>query len=65
MSSGRVHRIGQDKKVYVKRYVVKDSVEERLLDVQRMKQELVNGVVEQTPAEAREARLEEIKLLFS
>mmetsp|Transcript_29275 Transcript_29275/g.113519 ORF Transcript_29275/g.113519 Transcript_29275/m.113519 type:complete len:798 (+) Transcript_29275:949-3342(+) len=62
---GRVHRIGQDKKVYVKRYVVKDSVEERLLDVQRMKQELVNGVVEQTPAEAREARLEEIKLLFS
>lgn len=49
----------------MKRYVVKDSVEERLLDVQRMKQELVNGVVEQTPAEAREARLEEIKLLFS
>ncbi|KAJ8908948.1 hypothetical protein NDN08_005648 [Rhodosorus marinus] len=62
---GRVHRIGQDKKVYVKRYIVKDSVEERLLDVQRMKQELVDGVVEQTPAEAREARLEEIKLLFS
>ena len=38
----RVHRIGQDKPVTVFRFVVKDSVEERILSLQKSKTKIAN-----------------------
>ena len=41
----RSHRIGQDKTVFVYRFVVKDTVEEKILELQATKQELVKNIV--------------------
>ena len=42
----RVHRIGQKKHVHVTRMVIKDSVEERLLALQRQKQEVADSALD-------------------
>lgn len=36
----RVHRIGQTKSVHVTRYIIRDSVEEKMLAIQKSKQHL-------------------------
>ena len=41
----RSHRIGQDKTVFVYRFVVKDTVEEKILELQATKRELVKNIV--------------------
>ncbi|KAG2393295.1 hypothetical protein C9374_006826 [Naegleria lovaniensis] len=41
----RVHRIGQDKPVTVYRFVVKDSVEERILSLQKSKTKIANDAL--------------------
>lgn len=40
----RVHRLGQTKAVTVKRFIVKDSVEEKILGIQRKKSALAGAV---------------------
>merc|ERR1712228_1123424 len=42
----RVHRIGQTKHVYITRIVIKDSVEERILDLQRKKQNIADSALD-------------------
>ncbi|KAH7302007.1 hypothetical protein KP509_23G052300 [Ceratopteris richardii] len=58
----RIHRIGQTKKVSVKRFITKDSVEERMQQVQARKQRMIAGAL--TDQEIRTARIEELKMLF-
>lgn len=41
----RAHRIGQTKPVSVTRLIAKDSVEERIMELQRKKQELIDGAL--------------------
>ncbi|CDZ97814.1 snf2 family amino-terminal protein [Phaffia rhodozyma] len=41
----RVHRIGQSKDVSIRRLVVKDTVEQRILDLQARKQQMADGAL--------------------
>jgi SNF2 family DNA or RNA helicase len=41
----RAHRIGQDKTVFTYKFITKDSVEEKILSLQRSKQRLANELV--------------------
>ncbi|PKA47564.1 Putative SWI/SNF-related matrix-associated actin-dependent regulator [Apostasia shenzhenica] len=59
----RIHRIGQTETVSIKRFIVKGTVEERMEAVQARKQRLIAGAL--TDQEVREARIEELKLLFT
>ncbi|BBG92463.1 Helicase protein with RING/U-box domain, partial [Prunus dulcis] len=59
----RIHRIGQKRTVVVRRFIVKDSVEERMQQVQARKQKMIAGAL--TDEEVRSARIEELKMLFT
>ncbi|KAM7256149.1 hypothetical protein ACFE04_011890 [Oxalis oulophora] len=59
----RIHRIGQTKRVMIKRFIVKGTVEERMEAVQARKQRMISGAL--TDQEVRSARLEELKMLFT
>ena len=58
----RVHRIGQEKPVFVKRFIVKDTVEENMLKIQDKKQALVTGALATTKEEQQAAKLDDLKL---
>ncbi|XP_042030012.1 LOW QUALITY PROTEIN: DNA repair protein RAD5B-like [Salvia splendens] len=58
----RIHRIGQKLTVRVRRFIVKDTVEQRLQQVQARKQRMIAGAL--TDEEVRSARIEELKMLF-
>ncbi|PWA70104.1 DNA/RNA helicase protein [Artemisia annua] len=58
----RIHRIGQKRTVCVRRFIVKDTIEERMQQVQARKQRMIAGAL--TDEEVRSARLEELKMLF-
>eukprot|EP00188_Purpureofilum_apyrenoidigerum_P001792 Plantae.Rhodophyta-Purpureofilum_apyrenoidigerum.ctg20264.p1 GENE.Plantae.Rhodophyta-Purpureofilum_apyrenoidigerum.ctg20264~~Plantae.Rhodophyta-Purpureofilum_apyrenoidigerum.ctg20264.p1 ORF type:complete len:373 (+),score=77.91 Plantae.Rhodophyta-Purpureofilum_apyrenoidigerum.ctg20264:32-1120(+) len=62
---GRAHRIGQTKTVFVTRYIVSNTVEERLLQVQERKRNLVEGAIEEAAAQDKQSRLDDIMYLFS
>ncbi|WFC98467.1 DNA helicase rad5 [Malassezia yamatoensis] len=61
----RIHRVGQTKTVYVHRLLVEDTIEDRILTIQRRKKALVNHAL--APSAAREGpsdALENLALLF-
>jgi SNF2 family DNA or RNA helicase len=43
----RVHRVGQQRKVRVVRFVTRRTVEERVLTLQRKKQAMIKGAMSQ------------------
>ncbi|KAF8702163.1 hypothetical protein HU200_033091 [Digitaria exilis] len=59
----RIHRIGQKREVQVRRFIVKDTVEERMQQVQLRKQRMISGAL--TDEEVRGARIEHLKMLFT
>lgn len=59
----RIHRIGQLNTVKVVRFIVENSVEEKMLRIQERKRRL-GDVVDGDESEKREKRIEEIKMLF-
>lgn len=62
----RIHRHGQTRDVVIKRYIIKDTVEEKLLKVQERKQHIADGALEvATDEDRKQAKLSELKLLFS
>lgn len=62
----RIHRHGQTRDVIVRRYVVRNSVEERLLEVQQRKLDMTDGALStSSDDDKREARVSEMRLLFS
>nr|GMD78295.1 putative SWI/SNF-related matrix-associated actin-dependent regulator of chromatin subfamily A member 3-like 3 [Ipomoea batatas] len=58
----RIHRIGQKRTVCVRRFIVKETVEERMQQVLRLKTEDDAGAL--TDYEVRSTRIEELKMLF-
>ena len=61
----RVHRMGQDQEVHVRRFVVEGSIEEKMLRIQERKKFLATSLGMMTEEEKRVQRLEDIKELLS
>ncbi|OTA61847.1 DNA repair protein rad-5 [Hypoxylon sp. EC38] len=61
----RVHRMGQEDEVKVYRFIVKESVEERMLKVQDRKKFIATSLGMMTDEEKRLQRVEDIKELLS
>ncbi|KAE9617606.1 hypothetical protein Lal_00034592 [Lupinus albus] len=59
----RIHRIGQKRRVIVRRFIVKDTVEDRLQQVQAKKQRMISGAL--TDDEVRSSRIQDLKMLFT
>jgi len=63
----RIHRLGQTRPVLTVKYIIENSIEDRLLEVQRKKTELANmtlGGSSFSKAEMLQRRLEELNQLF-
>jgi len=61
----RSHRIGQDKKVFAYRLIAKDTVEEKVLELQRSKRELAEAIISQDNRLIGELSREDLSLLLS
>ncbi|XP_032356115.1 helicase-like transcription factor isoform X2 [Etheostoma spectabile] len=60
----RCHRLGQTRKVIVTKFIVKDSVEENMVKIQRQKQDLVEKAFGSANAERKTSRIDDIKALM-
>ncbi|KYK56610.1 SNF2 superfamily RAD5 protein [Drechmeria coniospora] len=61
----RVHRLGQEGEVVVKRFIVKGSVEERMLKIQDRKKFIATSLGMMSDEEKKLQRIEDIKELLS
>jgi len=61
----RAHRIGQDKKVFAYRFVSKDSIEERIADLQDSKRKLADAIVAADENLIRDLTKEDLEALFT
>lgn len=59
----RIHRIGQINNVKVLRFIIEDSIEEKMLRIQDQKRS-IGEVIDTDQEERRKRRIEEIKSLF-
>lgn len=60
----RIHRIGQDKNVKVIRFIVENSIEQKMLKIQARKKQLGEAVSMEEEEVKRQRRIEDIKTLF-
>ncbi|KAF9969037.1 hypothetical protein BGZ65_012343 [Modicella reniformis] len=62
----RIHRLGQTKPVDVVRFIIKDSIEENILDLQKRKAELSDMTFSEklSKQEVLKRRLEDLRCLF-
>ncbi|XP_029937610.1 helicase-like transcription factor [Myripristis murdjan] len=60
----RCHRLGQTKKVVVTKFIVKDSVEENMVQIQRQKQDLFEKAFGSKNADKKTSRIDDIKALM-
>jgi SWI/SNF-related matrix-associated actin-dependent regulator of chromatin subfamily A3 len=61
----RIHRIGQTRPVRVVRFVMKDSIEERMIALQESKAAMSKGAMQKlSSAELRKTRIRDLKSLF-
>ncbi|KAH9316639.1 hypothetical protein KI387_025266 [Taxus chinensis] len=60
----RVHRIGQTRSVKVCRLIVKDSVEESILEMQERKRRLASSAFNKSEKEQRKMRVEDVQHLM-
>ncbi|KAI9713519.1 MAG: DNA helicase rad5 [Bogoriella megaspora] len=61
----RVHRMGQEDEVVVKRFVVRESIEEKMLRIQERKKFIASSLGMMSDEEKKLQRLEDIKELLS
>jgi SNF2 family DNA or RNA helicase len=61
----RTHRIGQQKKVFAYRLIAKDTVEEKVLELQRSKREIAEAIISQDNRLIGELSQEDLALLLS
>ncbi|MFO7871435.1 MAG: SNF2-related protein [Kiritimatiellia bacterium] len=61
----RTHRIGQTQKVFAYRLVAKDTVEERILDLQQKKRKLADSIIKADSSLIRNLTREDLELLLS
>ena len=64
-ASDRAHRIGQDKPVFVYKIIARDTVEEKILQLQERKRALVKSIVATEASFFKSLTKDEVKTLFS
>merc|ERR1712059_203492 len=60
----RTHRLGQAKDVTIYKFITKDSIEEKMLEIQAKKEELISGAFTIPTAERRQQRIQDIRNIF-
>jgi SNF2 family DNA or RNA helicase len=61
----RAHRIGQTRPVFAYRLIARDTVEEKVLELQKTKRDLAAAIIGQDNALIRNLRREDLELLLS
>jgi SNF2 family DNA or RNA helicase len=61
----RAHRIGQTRRVFAYRLIVRETVEEKVLDLQKRKRDLINSIITEDNSLIRSLKIEDLELLFS
>ena len=64
-ATDRAHRIGQDKKLFIYRLITKNSVEEKMLELQAKKEKLVSDLISTDTGFFKNLTRENIDNLFS
>jgi non-specific serine/threonine protein kinase len=64
-ATDRTHRIGQDKNVFVYKFITKDSVEEKILQLQEKKRDLVENIISTESGVLKNLTRDDINLLFT
>ena len=64
-AAARSHRIGQKKNLTVQKLILKETIEEKVINLQKRKRILFNEIIEKTPSIFRNLSLEDIKELFN
>jgi non-specific serine/threonine protein kinase len=64
-ASDRAHRIGQDKPVFIYKIIARDTVEEKILQLQEKKRALVNSLITTEGAFFKSLTPDDIKQLFA
>jgi SNF2 family DNA or RNA helicase len=61
----RAHRIGQERHVFAYRLIARDTVEERVLELQQQKRQLADAILTADSSLIRDLRREDLELLLS
>jgi SNF2 family DNA or RNA helicase len=61
----RAHRIGQTRQVFAYRLIARDTVEEKVLELQRSKRDLAAAIISADNSLIRNLRREDLELLLS
>src|SRR5207248_5581178 len=61
----RTHRIGQTKPVFAYRLIAKDTVEEKVLELQKSKRDLADAILGEDNSLIRDLKREDLELLLS
>jgi hypothetical protein len=61
----RAHRIGQTRQVFAYRLIARDTVEEKVLELQQTKRDLAAAIIEADSSVIRNLRREDLELLLS
>ena len=63
-ASDRAHRIGQDKPVFVYKIIARDTVEEKILQLQEKKRTLVKNIISNEASFFKSLTKDDVKMLF-
>ena len=64
-ATDRAHRIGQDKNVFVYKLITKDTVEEKIVQLQERKKKLVSDLVTTESGFFKSLDRQDVEVLFS
>lgn len=64
-ATDRSHRIGQDKKVFVYKFITKESIEEKILNLQEQKKTLIENIISTESGVFKNLTTEDISFLLS
>lgn len=60
----RTHRIGQKRNVEVIKLIVEDSIEQRVLELQEIKKDIIDKVISKDDSSVSNAKLEDIAFIL-